>query len=391
MLVSSTINRTFITKRESVKNADSLPVVVVKRNSITTSIIVSVTNVWTWEYSLSFTIPANWESWDIVDILITAIVDGVSTTSLCYLWKITETSELDLTGETVRQIVDEALIDYDWATKSELDDAEVRIIDAMPEPIKNSELEIHSWLDSYSNKWDWKATSVTATIDYTAIATSVWNATNRELTDKTGFSLEVSQIQDIALAVESAIINDTDGTAVVQAIVDAIGNENITASSIASQVRTELATELARIDETISGTKDVNIISVQGTSVSGVDDFKASEFSAMDFWNTLTSNTFSTGSLWELLVTNINTSLDTLASQVSLDTVQSLVSDVIVSQGTNTTSLDTIERILLAEAIIDENNYTLTLQDSQGTIKVWDLKDSTWAASVGEIFERLNQ
>lgn len=52
----------------------------------------------------------------------------------------------------------------------------------------------------------------------------------------------------IATQVEVAIIADGDGQAVLQAIADKIGNENVSATVIASQVRTELAVELARID-----------------------------------------------------------------------------------------------------------------------------------------------
>jgi hypothetical protein len=52
----------------------------------------------------------------------------------------------------------------------------------------------------------------------------------------------------IATQVEVAIIADGDGQAVLQAIADKIGNENVSATVIAAQVRTELATELSRID-----------------------------------------------------------------------------------------------------------------------------------------------
>jgi hypothetical protein len=52
----------------------------------------------------------------------------------------------------------------------------------------------------------------------------------------------------IATQVEVAIIADGDGQAVLQAIADKIGNENVSATVIAAQVRTELAVELARID-----------------------------------------------------------------------------------------------------------------------------------------------
>ncbi len=87
-------------------------------------------------------------------------------------------------------------------------------------------------------------------VDYTAIATAVWTATTRSL--NVDVTLGSSEITEIANAVQVAIINETDGQQVIDAIVQAIGNENITASAIASQVRTELSAELARIDVSIS-------------------------------------------------------------------------------------------------------------------------------------------
>jgi hypothetical protein len=56
----------------------------------------------------------------------------------------------------------------------------------------------------------------------------------------------------IATAVEVAIITENDGNAVLQAIADKIGNENLSAAAVASAVRTELATELSKLDATVS-------------------------------------------------------------------------------------------------------------------------------------------
>lgn len=57
---------------------------------------------------------------------------------------------------------------------------------------------------------------------------------------------------DIATQVETAIITEGDGQAVLQAIADKIGNENLSAAAVASAVRTNLSVELARIDQPIS-------------------------------------------------------------------------------------------------------------------------------------------
>jgi hypothetical protein len=108
------------------------------------------------------------------------------------------------------------------------------------------------------------------------ITTAVWAAA-----DKTGYSLTSAERTAIAAAVESSILNEADGQAVLNAIVGAIGNQNLSevslvaavradlernggkldnipttsapsASTVAGAVRTELGTELSRIDAAIS-------------------------------------------------------------------------------------------------------------------------------------------
>lgn len=108
------------------------------------------------------------------------------------------------------------------------------------------------------------------------ITTAVWAAA-----DKTGYSLTSAERTAIAAAVESSILNEADGQQVLNAIVGAIGNSNVdeialvaairsdlertggkldnipttaapSASAVASATRTELSTELSRIDQSIS-------------------------------------------------------------------------------------------------------------------------------------------
>lgn len=87
-------------------------------------------------------------------------------------------------------------------------------------------------------------------INYTTMANAVWAATTRSL--NTDVTLGASEINEIATAIEAAIINEGDGQLVIDAIVQAIGNINVPAAVIASAVRTELTTELAKIDVNIS-------------------------------------------------------------------------------------------------------------------------------------------
>jgi len=120
------------------------------------------------------------------------------------------------------------------------------------------------------------AISIPTPASASAIASAVWAAA-----DKTGYSLTSAERTAIATAVESSILNEGDGQAVLNAIVGAIGNSNVdqvaivaairsdlertggkidsiptssapSASTVAGAVRTELATELGRIDASVS-------------------------------------------------------------------------------------------------------------------------------------------
>lgn len=110
---------------------------------------------------------------------------------------------------------------------------------------------------------------------YTAppTASAIASAVNSAL-DRTGFSLTSTERTAIATAVEQSILNEGDGQAILNAIVGAIGNQNIdqvalvaairadlertggtlaTRSTLtAAQVRTELAPELGNLDATVS-------------------------------------------------------------------------------------------------------------------------------------------
>lgn len=114
-----------------------------------------------------------------------------------------------------------------------------------------------------------------ATSGYTTppTAAAIATAVNSAL-DRTGYSLTSAERQAIATAVEQSILNESDGQQVLNAIVGAIGNQNIdqvalvaairadlersggtlaTRSTLtAAQVRTELAPELGNLDATVS-------------------------------------------------------------------------------------------------------------------------------------------
>ena len=90
----------------------------------------------------------------------------------------------------------------------------------------------------------------------TSIASAVWAETVRSLTDKADFTLATSDHVAIANSVQAAIIDEGDGNAVIDAIVQLINtNLDLPAlelAAITNAFRVELAPELARLDIPIS-------------------------------------------------------------------------------------------------------------------------------------------
>lgn len=109
------------------------------------------------------------------------------------------------------------------------------------------------------------------------VATATALTTNN---DKTGYALTSGERTSIANEVEAQIIDDTDSEKVLEAITNKIASVNpslddLTLGGIASAVRTELATELARIDAAISTRLASASISLSGGAVTvGTNDDK---------------------------------------------------------------------------------------------------------------------
>jgi hypothetical protein len=123
-------------------------------------------------------------------------------------------------------------------------------------------VEIRTEMDSNSTKLanlDATVSSRLAGSVYTApstpptagdIASAVWAAA-----DKTGYSLTSAERTAIAAAVESSILNEGDGQAVLNAIVGAIGNSNVDQIALVAAIRADLERtggKLINLDATIS-------------------------------------------------------------------------------------------------------------------------------------------
>jgi len=100
----------------------------------------------------------------------------------------------------------------------------------------------------------WAAASRTLTADIgptaATIASAVWAAA-----DKTGYSLTGAERTAIATAVESSILNEADGQQILNAIVGAIGNSNVDQVALVAAIRSDLERaggRLVNLDATVS-------------------------------------------------------------------------------------------------------------------------------------------
>jgi hypothetical protein len=146
------------------------------------------------------------------------------------------------------------------------------------------------------------ASNYTTPPDTAAITTAVWNAATRTLTavDKTGYSLTSTERTAIATAVEAALINEGDGQQLIDAILQVINSNldlpTLELTAIAQAVRTNLATELGRIDDNISSRladADYTAPTVAPTTAaiaSAVDALLADNFAAIPTAPTASQN-----------------------------------------------------------------------------------------------------
>lgn len=108
------------------------------------------------------------------------------------------------TGFATAADIASALASYDGPTKAELDASEAAIIAALPTPDEMTAAELHTALDSYTNKDDWKADVSGISVDAASIYT-YFTASNREdafKADVSGLATgsAISSLNDISAA-----------------------------------------------------------------------------------------------------------------------------------------------------------------------------------------------
>jgi len=150
---------------------------------------------------------------------------------------------------------------------AEVQQSEADVIAALPTPDEMTEAELHSALDSYANKDNWKAdvSSLSADVNVVEVNGVAITSINDFKADISNLALEatvnalnnlssaditsaVPTTTQIATAVEAALIDEGDGQQLIDAILQVI-NSNLDLpalelTAIAQAVRTELTTEL---------------------------------------------------------------------------------------------------------------------------------------------------
>jgi len=118
------------------------------------------------------------------------------------------------------------------------------------------------------------------------------NSIAQVVSDKTGYALTAAERTAIAVAVEQAIINDADGQAVLNAIVGAIGNQNVDEVALVAAVRADLERAGGKIDLIPTTDSVADLTGVQN-SINNLNDFdpSADTVAHVTLVDTTTTNT----------------------------------------------------------------------------------------------------
>jgi hypothetical protein len=156
-----------------------------------------------------------------------------------------------------------------------------------------------------------------------AIATAVNSAL-----DRTGYSLTTAERQAIATAVEQSILNENDGQAILNAIVGAIGNQNIDQIALVAAIRTDLernggtlATRLAASAYTAPPTAAANASAVRSElspELANLDVTVSSRLATSGYTTPPSASTIASA-VWSAATRTLTTAIDnssTIASAV---------------------------------------------------------------------------
>lgn len=168
----------------------------------------------------------------------------------------------------------------------------------------------------------------------------------------------------IASGVESAILNDSDGQAVISAIVNAIGNTNVDEVALVAAIRSDMERAGGSLDNILADTNELQTNQGNWTTATSVDLNNGAITSNVVANNALNNSSFTTG-----YFNSINSEVDTALNdydaptKADLDTAEAnIIAAVPDVSGLSTFDpvTDTVARVTLVET-------TTTNTDMRGT------------------------
>jgi len=108
------------------------------------------------------------------------------------------------------------------------------------DPASNTQVNTRLAAASYTAPDNTSITAIKAKTDQITFTSGNVNSIAQVVSDKTGYALTSGERTAIAAAVEAALINDGDGQALINAIVTAIGNQNIDQVLLISAIRADI-------------------------------------------------------------------------------------------------------------------------------------------------------
>jgi hypothetical protein len=231
--------------------------------------------------------------------------------------------------------------------------------------------KLHNGLATITNQTNIQ-NSINNLPNASTIADAVWNVTVRTITDKTNFSLSSAYQNTLVTAIEAALLNDGDGQQLINAILQVINTSldlpALELTAIAQAVRTELATELTRIDANITSrstfNKDTDTVSVSsiGTDVINASSINANAVTKVQ--NGLATSS-SISSLNNLSTSQVRTEIDNAL----------IAADLTVDLTPVTTQLDTIQNKTDKLTFSVTNDILATLDGENVTVSSTSVTD----------------
>lgn len=331
-----------------------------------------------------------------------------------------------------------------------------------------NETELHTALDSYTNKIgyqadvsnlsadvnvvqvagvnvvgidDFKSTGFTTPSDLSSLATEaevtnntaaiiaginglnnitvadIWASVSRTLTDKTGIELASIELDRIAEAVELAILNETDGRAVLNAIVGAIGNSNVDEIALVAAIRVDLERNTGLMDsindktinlpsypasETVATSNKVEVIAEVNSTETKIDNLNDITSIEVVQAMQIVADDFKADSID---LSGIPTALETAntvwlnSSRTLTDTAGLTIAQEAILNDTNTkvtnlpdinTIRDEIINIHFGKLSIDPITNTMTVWDKNGiVVGSYNLQDENGNPDSVRVFERV--